>query len=105
MPREFFRYQRLQSQLLRTLSFLLHSETKDPGLDGLSLTDVELSKDLSVAKIYFSTLNPDSDPEIPLESLKRASGFLRSRLAKELSIRIVPELIYNCTLWTTLQIT
>ena len=92
MPREFARHQRLRSQLLRVLSELLRFETKDPGLADVSLTEVNLSRDLSVAKIYFSMLEPDADPQPALESLKRASGFLRRKLSRELMIRHVPEL-------------
>ncbi len=92
MPREFSRNQRLGAQLQRILSELIRFETKDPGLVDVSLTIVELSKDLSVAKIYFSLLNPDDDPQPALEGLQRASGFLRRRLGNELSVRHVPEL-------------
>ncbi len=92
MPREFSRNQRLGAQLQRTLSELLRFETKDPGLSEVSLTVVELSKDLSVAKVYFSLLQPDSDPQPALDGLQRASGFLRRRLGNELTVRHVPEL-------------
>lgn len=92
MPREFSRNQRLGAQMQRSLSELLRFETKDPGLTDLSLTAVELSKDLSVAKIYFSLLDPDADPVPAIDGLKRASGFLRSKLGSILQIRHVPEL-------------
>ena len=92
MPREFSRNQRLGAQLQRTLSELIRFETKDPGLADVSLTVVELSKDLSVAKIYFSLLHPDDDPQPALDGLQRASGFLRRRLGNELTVRHVPEL-------------
>ena len=92
MPREFSRNQRLGAQLQRTLSELIRFETKDPGLANVSLTVVELSRDLSVAKIFFSLLNPDADPQPALEGLQRASGFLRRRLGNELIVRHVPEL-------------
>jgi ribosome-binding factor A len=92
MPREFSRNQRLGAQIQRSLSELIRFETKDPGLADVSLTAVELSKDLSVAKVYFSLLNPDDDANPALEALKRASGFLRRRLGTELTVRHVPEL-------------
>ena len=92
MSREFSRNQRLGNQLLRTLSELLRFETKDPRLEGVSLTSVDLTRDLSVAKVYFSTLNPDADPEPVQEGLNRASGFLRNQLGKAIKVRHVPEL-------------
>jgi ribosome-binding factor A len=92
MPREFSRSQRLGAQVLRTLSELLRFETKDPSLVAVSLTAVDLSRDLGVAKVYYSLLNPDDDPQPVQEGLQRASGFLRGRLGKSLEIRHVPEL-------------
>lgn len=92
MPREFSRNQRLGAQILRILSELLRFEVKDPRLDGVSLTAIEMKRDISVAKIYFSLLKPDDVPGPALEGLARASGFLRSKLASALKIRHVPEL-------------
>ena len=92
MPREFSRNQRLGAQIQRSLSELIRFETKDPGLTDVALTDVELTRDLSVAKVYFSLLNPDDDPAPALAALQRASGFLRRRLGNELVVKHVPEL-------------
>jgi ribosome-binding factor A len=92
MAREFKRHQRLGNEVLRTLSELLRFETKDPRLQRISLTAVDLSRDLSVARVYFSLLDPDESPEPVLEGLERASGFLRSKLGRSLNVRHVPEL-------------
>jgi ribosome-binding factor A len=92
MPREFSRNQRLGTQIMRTLSELLRFETKDPRLTGVSLTSVELSRDLSVARVYFSLLDPDDSPEPVLEGLGKAAGFLRAKLGSAIKVRHVPEL-------------
>ena len=92
MPREFYRSDRLGAQILRCLSELLRFETKDPALAAISLTDIDLSRDLSVAKVYFGMLNPDDDPQPALDGLARANGFLRSRLGRMLKVHHVPEL-------------
>ncbi len=81
--------------MLRSLSELIRLETKDPGLSDISLTAVDLSKDLSVARVYFSLLNPDDDPQPAMDGLKRASGFLRSKLGSALMVRHVPELRFK----------
>ena len=81
--------------MLRVLSELLRFESKDPGLADVSLTAVELSRDLSVARVYFSLLNPDDDPQPALDALNRAAGFLRSKLGRELQVRHVPELRFQ----------
>jgi ribosome-binding factor A len=95
MPREFSRNQRLGAQILRILSELLRLEIKDPGLGGVSLTSVELTRDLSVAKVYFSLLDPDEQPDAAAQGMQRASGFLRSKLGSALKIRHVPELRFQ----------
>ncbi len=92
MAREFSRNQRLGNQVLRTLSELLRHEVKDPRLESLSLTAVELSRDLGVARVYFSLLDPAADPGPAAAGLERASGFLRGKLGHALKVRHVPEL-------------
>ncbi|MDH4049012.1 MAG: 30S ribosome-binding factor RbfA [Gammaproteobacteria bacterium] len=95
MPREFSRHQRLAAELMRTLSDVLRFEIKDPGVAGVSLTKVDLSRDLSVAVVYFSLLQPDDDPQPAIDGLRRAAGFLRSKLGQAMKIRHVPELRFK----------
>lgn len=92
MAREFSRNQRLGNQLLRTLSELLRFDTKDPRIGNVSLTVVDLSRDLSVATVYFSLLDPQQDPVPTTEALSHAAGFLRSKLGKAIKVRHVPQL-------------
>jgi len=92
MPREFSRNQRLGNQVLRALNELLRFETKDPRLADVSLTAVDLSRDLSVARVYFSMLRPDADPAPVQAGLEKASGFLRAKLGQAIKVRHVPEL-------------
>jgi len=92
MPREYSRNQRLGTEVLRILSELLRYETKDPSLKDVSLTNVDLARDLGVARVYFSLLNPDDSVEPVQQGLERAAGFLRSKLGQSLQIRHVPEL-------------
>ena len=95
MPREFTRNQRLGNQVLRTLNELLRFETKDPRLEGVTLTVVDLSRDLSVARVYFSTLDPDADPAPVQQGLEKAAGFLRGKLGQAIKVRHVPELRFE----------
>lgn len=95
MPREYSRHQRLAAELMRNLSDVLRFDIKDPGVAGVSLTKVDLSRDLSVAQVYFSLLQPDGDPKPALDGLGRAAGFLRSKLGQSMKIRHVPELRFT----------
>lgn len=92
MAKEFSRNQRLSAQMLRSLNELLRFDSKDPRLTGVSLTYIELARDLSVAKVYFSLMDPVADAEPACEGLRRAAGFLRSKLGASLKVRRVPEL-------------
>ncbi len=95
MPREFSRNQRLGNQVLRTLNELLRFETKDPRLEGVTVTAVDLSRDLSVAQVFFSTLDPNADSGPVQEGLEKASGFLRGKLGQAIKVRHVPELRFE----------
>ena len=74
MPKEFPRSRRISEQVLRVLSTMLRREMNDPRLADVSLTDVELSRDLRHAKVYYSVLHPDKDPKPAGEALNRAAG-------------------------------
>ncbi len=83
---------RLGAELVRLLNQLLLSELKDPGLDGVSVTDVEVTRDLGTARIYFSILDPEEEDAPALEAFRRASGFIRGRIGRAVRLRRVPEL-------------
>ena len=71
---------------------LLQFDVKDPRVRNVSLTAVDLSRDLGVARVYFSLLEPDADAAEALAGLERAAGFLRGKLGKAIKARHVPEL-------------
>ena len=90
-PRDFKRSERVAGQLRRDLAKLIQQELKDPEVGFVSLSDVEVTRDLSHAKVYITVFEPEKAQE-SLKALRRASTFLRLRLAKELRLRHVPEL-------------
>ena len=67
---------------------------RDPLLTAM-VTAVEVSRDLSVARVYFSSLDLDAEPEELVGAIESASGFIRSQLARELTVRNVPELRFR----------
>lgn len=93
MPRDFPRSRRLQEQIQRVLGDALRGQIRDPRLKGLIITEVQLSKDLSFARVYYTTLGPAEAVTADLEAgLAAAAGYLRSVLASEIRARNVPEL-------------
>ncbi|MDX1453841.1 MAG: 30S ribosome-binding factor RbfA [Gammaproteobacteria bacterium] len=93
MPKEYSRSTRVAEQLRRELSELVRWQVKDPRAQDVSVTEVELSKDLAYAKVFFSRLDEDADAiKESTQALNRAAGFLRRELGKSLRMRHVPEL-------------
>ena len=83
---------RIADQIQRDLADLIRTELKDPRVGMITLTGVEVSNDYRHAKIFFTTLGEGEIVAQTKQGLQRASGFLRSRLAGSLQLRIVPEL-------------
>jgi len=93
MPKDYPRSDRLASQIQRELASLVRNNLKDPRLSSPGILEVQVSKDLSQAKVYFSVLNPD-DAEQSLRALKHASGYLQREIGKVLRSRITPKLVF-----------
>lgn len=94
MPREFKRSERVAGSMRRELARLIQMEVKDPGVGFVSLSDVEVSRDLSHAKVFITVFESEK-ADSSLKALKRASGYLRRRLGQEMRIRSVPELHFH----------
>lgn len=94
MPREFKRSERVSGQLRRELAQLIQAEVKDPAVGLVSVSDVEVTRDLSHAKVYVTVFKPEAAAD-SIRALKRAAGFLRTRLGQELRMRNVPELHFT----------
>ena len=92
MPRDFSRASRLADQIQRDLSEVIRTELKDPRVGMVTITAVEVSRDLSHARVFVTSLAGVQAMEESLRALQHAAGFLRSRLAHSLSLRTVPEL-------------
>jgi len=89
MAKDFSRSKRVAEQIQRELADLLQFELKDPRVGMATITEVEVSGDLSHAKIYFIV---HERPDEALIGLQAAAGFLRSQLSKRLLLRSVPQL-------------
>jgi len=87
---------RIADQIQRELAEVIRTELRDPRVGALvTLTGVEMSRDQSHAKVFFTVLGPDAARRDAGEGLQRAAGFLRSELAHRLSTRSVPELHFH----------
>lgn len=92
MPREFSRSRRLEEAIQRILSQTLGAKARDPRLAGVMITEVSVSKDLGLARVYYTMLSGSPVTAELERALATAAGFLRSTLAGELHVRNIPEL-------------
>lgn len=91
MAKEYPRSRRVAEQILRELSVVIQQELKDPRLGPVTVTDVDVSPDLSHAKVYVSFLTAEDHDE-RLEILRGAGGFLRRELGRRVVMKRLPEL-------------
>ena len=89
--REFGRCERVAEQVRKDLAWILEREMNDPRLGVVTISRVNLSKDLRNAKIYLAVRDGESAGE-SARLLNHAAGFLRGRLAARIKLRYVPRL-------------
>ena len=89
------RQARIADQIQRSLAEVIRLELRDPRVGMITLTGVEVSRDKSHAKVFFTVLGAESAVRDAAEGLARAAGFLRSALAHRLSTRSVPALHFE----------
>ncbi len=94
MAREYSRSQRVADYLKRELAALIQHSVRDPRITMVNVNDVQVSRDISHAKVYVTFIDKDNEEEAEelLEVMNRASGFLRTQIAGDSSMRIVPKL-------------
>src|SRR5690606_15161544 len=95
MPRVYTRNLRVASEMQRVLNELLMTAVKDPRLAGVNVSEVEVSGDLGVATVFYSTLGLDHKDEDVSAAFDKARGFLRARVAQALDLRRAPELRFR----------
>ena len=86
---------RVGEQRQRELATLIRDEIDDPRLGMVSVSAVEVSRDMSHAKVFFSTLGEAPQADASLQVLQGASGYLRKLLGQRLQLRHVPQLHFT----------
>jgi len=89
------RSQRIADRIREELSELLIYEVSDPRLTGISITDVEVDRELAFADIYFSSLDGSDRADEILEGLMHARGYLRHELSQRIQLRSFPQLRFQ----------
>jgi ribosome-binding factor A len=89
------RNRKIADAIQRELSELIRLEMRDPRVSMVTLTDVEVARDNSHAKVFFTSMGSDAQIVSCQHGLQSAAGFLRSQLANRLTIRTVPQLHFE----------
>ena len=96
---EYSRPQRVADQIQRELAVIIQQDMKDPRVGMTTVSAVELSRDLSHAKVFVSFLTTEKDAVegivTPVKILNQASSFLRSKLGQRMQLRAIPSLRFH----------
>lgn len=97
--KSFHRTDRISAQLRRDVGELVHEAVREHGLPSVSVSDVEVTRDLAHAKIFVTALDPSKQKEV-IAALKELAKDMRFQLGKRMKIRSLPELhfVYDASL-------
>ena len=95
MAREYSRSERVADQIQRELAQLIQRDMQDPRFELLSVSAVEVTRDLAYATVFVTSLTDKTSHDEILSVLRKANGFLRHELGKAMRLRIVPELKFK----------
>ncbi len=107
MAREFSRNARVSSQLHKELAVVMQTTMKDPRLGFVTVSDVEVSRDLAIAKIYVSLFDTDAKAVTEkMTILTEAANYIRQEVGKRMKMRRVPhfKFYYDDALETGMRI-
>lgn len=90
----FSRSRRVGEQIQRVLSELIRRELRDPRLGSVTIVDVQVSQDLSHAKVFYSILGGSKHPEQTQEIMSEGARLLRGPLGRALSLRHAPQITF-----------
>lgn len=88
------RVEKLQEAIKQELSKILLQDIKDPRIKFVTVTGVELTDDISQAKVYVSMYGTEKDQEEAWRGLNKAVGYMRTEIAKRIRLRFAPALIF-----------
>jgi ribosome-binding factor A len=95
MPRTTYkRAERVADQIRMEVADILMRRIKDPRVRSVTVTDVELTSDLRLARVYVTTMERDEAERQVFDGLAKAAGFVRAELGKRLALRYLPDLTF-----------
>ena len=98
MAKEYSRTQRIGDQMQRELAELIRREVKDPRVGLVTITAVDVSRDVGHAKVFITVMGQEEEPDAVKQSVKalnNAASFLRLHLGRSMQLRSVPQLHFH----------
>ena len=89
------RPERVQEALRQEISRIVQNEIKDPRLGFITITKVELTKDLRYAKVHFSVLGEEKEKKLALKGLNSAKGYVKGLISDRIKLRYMPEIDFR----------
>jgi ribosome-binding factor A len=89
------RVSRIGEQMKKELSQIIQREIKDPRLGFVTVTGVEVSGDMQLAKVFISTMGNEEQKGNSIKALEKAKGFIRSELGRRIQLRHTPDLVFK----------
>ena len=93
--KRFSRSDRVSGELVKELSQIIQQEMKDPRLGFVSVTRVEVAKDLRHANAFVSVMGTDLEKESTLKALSSGAGFIRTLISKRMKMRVIPDFTFK----------
>jgi ribosome-binding factor A len=85
----------LEETLRRIVATALHLEVEDPRVGFVTVSEVRLNRDRTVAQVFYTVLGDDEERRTSLEGLKRCRGYLRQIVGDQIRMRMIPELRFT----------
>lgn len=89
------RVERIAEQIREELSQMLATEVRDPGVGLVTITRVKVTADLSLARVYWTALSEGKERAATAKALARTAPFLRHLLSQRLTLRRVPDVVFQ----------
>ena len=89
------RAERVGEHMKQEIMDIVNNKVKDPRVGFLTITDVELTNDLSHAKVYLTVLGSNKEIDNTFKALEKAKGFIKSELGSRMRLRIIPDLTFE----------
>ncbi|MDD5436897.1 MAG: 30S ribosome-binding factor RbfA [Candidatus Omnitrophica bacterium] len=85
---------RVQEAIRQEIAKILQGEMKDPRIGFITITKVDLTKDLRYARVYFSVLGEEKEKKLALKGLNSAKGYIKGLLSDRIKLRYMPDIAF-----------